>query len=53
MSRPPLRIAYLVQQFVPEVGAAVIRFEDSRYGPDAIRIWNLPGQFVTKAEAND
>jgi len=30
--------------FVPEVGAAVIKFEDYRYGRD-LPIWNLPGSF--------
>lgn len=39
--------------FVPEVGSTVIRLEDYRYSPDAIRIWNLPGWFVKKSELKE
>jgi hypothetical protein len=31
--------------FVPEVGSKVIRFEDYKYRPGGIGIWNLPGYF--------
>jgi hypothetical protein len=34
--------------FVPETGSQVIRFEDYKYKPGAIRIWNLPGYFVRR-----
>ena len=37
--------------FVPEVGGNIIRFSDYKYSPDARLIWNLPGWFITKAEA--
>jgi hypothetical protein len=33
--------------FVPETGSKVIRFEDFKYSPEAPRIWNLPGYFLT------
>jgi hypothetical protein len=31
--------------FVPELGSKVIRFEDYKYRPDGVIIWNLPGYF--------
>jgi hypothetical protein len=31
--------------FVPEAGSKVIRFEDYKYGPGSLPIWNLPGYF--------
>jgi hypothetical protein len=31
--------------FVPDPWAPVIRFQDYRFSPDAIPIWNLPGYF--------
>jgi hypothetical protein len=34
--------------FVPEIGSAVTRFDDYRYGPGAVPIWNLPGYFRRK-----
>jgi hypothetical protein len=34
--------------FVPEIGSAVIKFEDYRYRPDALLIWNLPGYFMDR-----
>jgi hypothetical protein len=37
--------------FVPEAGGKIIRFTDYQYTPTAIPIWNLPGVFVTEAEA--
>jgi len=36
--------------FVPELGSKVIKFEDYKYEPDAIRIWNLPGYFMRRDE---
>jgi hypothetical protein len=36
--------------FVPDVGSTVIHFQDYRYSPDAIPIWNLPGYFKKKAD---
>ncbi|HZU39192.1 MAG TPA: hypothetical protein VFA18_24920 [Gemmataceae bacterium] len=36
--------------FVPTVGAPIIDFKDYRYGDKARRIYNLPGQFVKRAE---
>jgi hypothetical protein len=32
--------------FIPEVGAKVIDFEDYKYGAAAPKIYNLPGKFV-------
>ena len=37
--------------FVPDVGSQVIRFEDYRYTRDGLRIWNLPGYFMLRREA--
>jgi hypothetical protein len=34
--------------FVPGVGSKVIKFEDYKYSPTAIPIWNLPGSFQKK-----
>jgi hypothetical protein len=34
--------------FVPEVGSTVTKFEDYKYGPDVISIWNLPGYFLRR-----
>jgi hypothetical protein len=38
--------------FVPEVGRLVTAFEDYRYSPGAVRIYNLPGRFVRKDAAH-
>jgi hypothetical protein len=38
--------------FVPEVGRLVTAFKDYRYGPGAVRIYNLPGRFVRKDAAH-
>lgn len=35
-------------KFVPELGSKVISFKDYRYSKNAIRIYNLPGEFVDK-----
>src|ERR1700733_15125903 len=31
--------------FIPEVGGKIIKFEDYKYSPTGIQIWNLPGHF--------
>ncbi len=38
-------------RFVPDVGAKIIHFNDYRYAPSAIHIWNLPGYFKKKEPA--
>ncbi|HEY8505421.1 MAG TPA: hypothetical protein VIL46_12630 [Gemmataceae bacterium] len=38
-------------RFVPEAGGTIIPFADYEYRPTAPPIWNLPGRFVTEAEA--
>jgi uncharacterized protein (TIGR03067 family) len=38
--------------FVPETGSSIVKFEDYKYSPDAIPIWNLPGTFMKKDEAS-
>jgi hypothetical protein len=38
--------------FIPEAGSVVLRFEDYRYSPTAIPIWNLPGYFKKKDPAD-
>jgi uncharacterized protein (TIGR03067 family) len=37
--------------FVPEADSTIVKFEDYKYSPDAIPIWNLPGSFMKKDEA--
>ncbi len=37
--------------FVPQVGSTIIAFKAYRPGKDALRIYNLPGQFVPKVKA--
>lgn len=37
--------------FVPEAGGRIIHFKDYEYSPTATPIWNLPGVFLTEAEA--
>jgi hypothetical protein len=37
--------------FVPDVGSKVIRFDDYKYDPGAVPIWNLPGRFQPKVPA--
>jgi uncharacterized protein (TIGR03067 family) len=37
--------------FVPETDSSIVKFEDYKYSPDAIPIWNLPGTFMKKDEA--
>lgn len=32
-------------RFVPDADSEITDFKDYRYGPDAIRIYNLPGYF--------
>jgi len=32
--------------FVPDLGCAVMRFDDYKFSPEAIPIWNLPGDFT-------
>jgi hypothetical protein len=39
-----------IGDFVPEVGSAVIKFEDYKYSPNAIPVWNLPGSFQKKGK---
>src|SRR5258708_4917779 len=34
--------------FVPEVDSTILKFEDYKYAPEAIPIWNLPGSFMKK-----
>jgi hypothetical protein len=36
--------------FVPELGGKIIPLEDYRPGPNAVRIYNLPGKFVKKEQ---
>lgn len=38
-------------RFVPEAGGKIIPFKDYQYSPTATPIWNLPGAFLTEAEA--
>jgi hypothetical protein len=42
---------FAVGRFVPEAGGKIIAFKDYEYTPTATPIWNLPGVFVTEAEA--
>jgi uncharacterized protein (TIGR03067 family) len=37
--------------FVPDADSTIVKFEDYKYSPDAIPIWNLPGSFMKKDEA--
>jgi uncharacterized protein (TIGR03067 family) len=37
--------------FVPETDSTIVKFEDYKYDPDAIPIWNLPGTYMKKDEA--
>jgi hypothetical protein len=37
--------------FVPDADSKIMRFGDYKYGPKAIPIWNLPGRFMAKGEA--
>ena len=32
--------------FIPKLGGKIISFKEYRYGPNAPRIWNLPGRFI-------
>jgi hypothetical protein len=34
--------------FLPDVGSTVIKFGDYKYGPEAVPIWNLPGNFMRR-----
>jgi hypothetical protein len=38
-------------RFVPEAGGKIIPFKDYEYSPTATPIWNLPGVFITEAQA--
>jgi hypothetical protein len=35
--------------FIPEIGTKVISIKEFQYGPNALRIYNLPGKFVKKS----
>jgi len=39
--------------FLPEVGSKVIRFEEYKFGPNALTIWNLPGYFKKVEKGKD
>jgi hypothetical protein len=39
--------------FTPDLGSQVTKFEDYKYSPEGLHIWNLPGSFMRRDKAEE